>query len=146
MINSVIKAVKILNIVSDNRSEPVSLGEICQKADIKHWKQELDKTLHESNLVPQTAKSVALLSPGDLVYVPTAEEIETKNYSYIKGRIYKMVSYSGTDCYFIANSIANPILNKVELGLLNKVARTPSGEMIKEICIPIQVDRLGNIL
>ena len=127
-------------------SVPLRMVIDCQKADIKHWKQELDKTLHESNLVPQTAKSVALLSPGDLVYVPTAEEIETKNYSYIKGRIYKMVSYSGTDCYFIANSIANPILNKVELGLLNKVARTPSGEMIKEICIPIQVDRLGNIL
>lgn len=34
MINSVVKAVKILNIVSDNRNEPVSLGEICQKADI----------------------------------------------------------------------------------------------------------------
>ena len=57
-----------------------------------------------------------------------------------------MVSYSGTDCYFIANIIANPILNKVEFGLLNKVARTPIGEMIKETCIPIKVDRLGNIL
>ena len=127
-------------------SVPLRMVIDCQKANIKHWKQELDKTLHESNLVPKTAQPIALLSPGDLVYVPTAEEIETKNYLYTKDRIYKMVSYSGTDCYFIANTIANPLLNKVEFGLLNKVARTPLGEMIKEICIPIKVDRLGNIL
>ena len=127
-------------------SVPLRMVIDCQKADIKNWNQELDKTLHEQNMVLTNAKLVVLLSPGDLVYVPTAEEIMTKNYSYTKDRIYKMVSYSGTDCYFIANMIANPILNKVEFGLLNKVARTPLGEMIKETCIPSKVDRLGNIL
>lgn len=127
-------------------SVPLRMVIDCQKADIKHWKQQLDQVLRSNNMVPATAQMIALLSPGDLVYVPTAEEIAVKQYRYTKDRIYKMVSYSGTDCYFIAQSTASPILNKVELGLLNKIARTPSGEMIKEICIPIKVDRLGNLL
>ena len=127
-------------------SVPLRMVIDCQKADIKHWKQQLDQVLRSNNMVPATAQMIALLSPGDLVYVPTAEEIAAKQYRYTKDRIYKMVSYSGTDCYFIAQSTASPILNKVELGLLNKIARTPSGEMIKEICIPIKVDRLGNLL
>lgn len=127
-------------------SVPLRMVIDCQKADIKHWKQQLDQVLRSNNMVPATAQMIALLSPGDLVYVPTAEEITVKQYRYTKDRIYKMVSYSGTDCYFIAQSTASPILNKVELGLLNKIARTPSGEMIKEICIPIKVDRLGNLL
>jgi CRISPR-associated endonuclease Csn1 len=127
-------------------SVPLRMVIDCQKADIKHWKQQLDHVLHSKDMVPSTAQIIAFLSPGDLVYVPTKEEIATKNYSFAKDRIYCMVSYSGTDCYFISNSIASPILNKVEFGLLNKVSRTPSGEMIKEICVPIKVDRLGNIL
>ena len=127
-------------------SVPLRMVIDCQKADIKHWKQQLDHVLHSKDMVPSTAQIIALLSPGDLVYVPTKEEIATKNYSFAKDRIYCMVSYSGTDCYFISNSIASPILNKVEFGPLNKVSRTPSGEMIKEICVPIKVDRLGNIL
>lgn len=127
-------------------SVPLRMVIDCQKADIKHWKQQLDYVLRSKDMVPSTAQIIALLSPGDLVYVPTKEEIATKNYSFAKDRIYCMVSYSGTDCYFISNSIASPILNKVEYGPLNKVSRTPSGEMIKEICVPIKVDRLGNIL
>lgn len=127
-------------------SVPLRMVIDCQKANIKHWKQELDKTLHESNLVPQTAKSVALLSPGDLVYVPTAEEIETKNYSYRKDRIYKVVSSTGNRAFFVLSIVASPILDKIEYSSLNKMERAITGEMIKEICIPIQVDRLGNIL
>ena len=127
-------------------SVPLRMVIDCQKADIKHWKQQLDHVLRSKDMVPSTAQIIAFLSPGDLVYVPTKEEIATKNYSFAKDRIYCMVSYSGTDCYFISNSIASPILNKVEFGPLNKVSRTPSGEMIKEICVPIKVDRLGNIL
>ena len=134
------------NLVRSFVSVPLRMVIDCQKADIKHWKQQLDHVLHSKDMVPSTAQIIALLSPGDLVYVPTKEEIATKNYSFAKDRIYCMVSYSGTDCYFISNSIASPILNKVEFGPLNKVSRTPSGEMIKEICVPIKVDRLGNIL
>ena len=127
-------------------SVPLRMVIDCQKADIKHWKQELDKTLHECNLVPETAQPIALLSPGDLVYVPTAEEIETKNYSYIKERIYKVVSSTGNRAFFVLSVVASPILDKMEYSSLNKMERAITGEMIKEICIPIKVDRLGNIL
>jgi CRISPR-associated endonuclease Csn1 len=127
-------------------SVPLGMVIDCQKADIKHWKQELDKNLREQNMVPATAKHVTLLSPGDLVYVPTAEEIMTKNYSYTKDRIYKMVSSSGNQVFFILNMVASPILNKEEYSALNKMERAITGEMIKETCIPIKVDRLGNII
>ena len=74
-------------------SVPLRIVIDCQKADIKHWKQELDKTLHESNLVPQTAKSVALLSPGDLVYVPTMQEITNGVLNFNKNQIYEINSH-----------------------------------------------------
>jgi CRISPR-associated endonuclease Csn1 len=34
----------------------------------------------------------------------------------------------------------------MELGSNNKAQRAWTNEMIKEICIPIKVDRLGNII
>ena len=34
----------------------------------------------------------------------------------------------------------------MEFSALNKMERAITGEMIKEICIPIKVDRLGNIV
>ena len=37
------------------------------------------------------------------------------------------------------------IIDKVEFSALNKMERALTGEMIKEVCIPIKVDRLGNI-
>lgn len=127
-------------------SVPLRMVIDCQKANIKQWKQELDNTLRNSNMVPEIAKQIALLSPGDLVYVPTAEEIAMHDYKYSKDRIYKMVSSSGYQIFFVLNIVASPILNKEEFSALNKMERAITGEMIKEICIPIKVDRLGNIL
>jgi CRISPR-associated endonuclease Csn1 len=127
-------------------SVPLRMLVDCQKADIKHWKQQLDHVLRSKDMVPSTAQIIALLSPGDLVYVPTKEEIATQNYSYAKDRIYKMVSSSGNQVFFILNVVASPILNKEEYSALNKMERAITGEMIKEICVPIKVDRLGNIL
>ena len=89
-----------------------------------------------------------VLSPNDLVYVPTKEEIANGNMTYPldKTRVYKMVSCTGDEGHFIPAYIANPIIQTKELGSNNKAQRAWSGEMIKEICIPIQVDRLGNII
>lgn len=88
------------------------------------------------------------LSPNDLVYVPTEDELER---GYVdgeldRGRIYKMVSCTGKECHFIPATIAKSIVDKIEFSPLNKMARAISGEMIKEICIPIKVDRLGRIV
>jgi len=85
------------------------------------------------------------LSPNDLVYIPTEEEITEGNiFEYINNeRIYKTVSSSGAQCFFIAERVSTPIVNKLEFSPLNKMERALTGEMIKEICIPIKVDRLG---
>ena len=89
-----------------------------------------------------------LLSPNDLVYVPTAEEIKIGKLTLPldKKRIYKMVSCTGNEGHFVPMYIANPIIQVIELGSNNKAQRAWSGEMIKEVCIPIKVDRLGNIV
>ncbi len=87
-----------------------------------------------------------VLSPNDLVYVPTEEEIKNKRDISINiDRIYKFVSCTGNEGHFIPAFIASPILETKELGSNNKAQRAWTNEMIKEICIPIKVDRLGNI-
>lgn len=86
-----------------------------------------------------------VLSPGDLVYLPN-EGKQVSIESIDKNRIYKMVSCSDYQCYFIGNTIASPIVNKYEFSPLNKAERAITGEMIKEKCIPIKIDRLGQII
>lgn len=94
------------------------------------------------------------LSPNDLVYVPTDEELENINtidFSNLsieqKKRVYKMISSSGTQCFFIRNDIATPIQNKFEFSALNKTEKDINNEiMIKNHCIKLKVNRLGQIV
>ncbi len=88
-----------------------------------------------------------ILSPNDLVYVPTPDELRERKYpdGVNPERIYKMVSCTESEAHFVPASIASPVLQIVELGSNNKAQRAWTSEMIKEICIPLQVDRLGNI-
>ena len=93
------------------------------------------------------------LSPNDLVYVPTDEEIDNPELVEHKTlspdqvtRIYKMVSSSGSQCFFIHSRIAKPVVNKVEFSALNKMERDLNENMIKERCWKFKIDRLGNIV
>ena len=87
-----------------------------------------------------------VLSPGDLVYLPTEDErmgkIELD--SIDKTRIYKMVSCTGSECHFLSYSVASVIIANFEFTSINKLARAITGEMIKDICVPLEVDRLGH--
>ena len=87
------------------------------------------------------------LSPNDFVYVPTPDEIESGTISLPidNSRIYKMVSANKFQCFFAPHNIASPIEQTTELGSNNKAEKAWTGEMIKSICIPINIDRLGNI-
>ena len=92
------------------------------------------------------------LSPNDLVYVPIEDErenIHAVNLDQLNNeqrkRIYKMVSCTGSECHFVPYYVASPIVNKVEYSSLNKIGRSLTGEMIKDVCIKLKVDRLGNI-
>ena len=88
-----------------------------------------------------------VLSPNDLVYVPTQDELEKGIVmsNLDKERIYKMVSCTGNRSFFIKVNVAKSIVDKFEFSPLNKMERALSSEMIKEICVPLKVDRLGNI-
>jgi len=90
------------------------------------------------------------LSPNDLVYVPTEDEkagtVDFKNITKDKAkRIYRMVSCSTYQAFFILTSVATSIVDKKEFSVLNKMEKSLDGIMIKAVCIKIKVDRLGNI-
>ena len=110
---------------------------------IKQLKQGLPPApANEKGLAP-----TYVLSPGDLVYLPTAEEVESGivHQPLNRERIYKMVSATGRECDFIRETVASPIVDKVEFSPKNKMERAITGEMIKETCIPLKVNRLGII-
>ena len=111
-------------------------------------------------------KLLFVLSPKDFVYVPTEEE-RSKGEVLLpldKSRIYIMIDAGGHEVNFLPYSAANLIyalpkdqasdfcadgrMIQNEFGLgspKSKNERTLTGEMIKEVCIPIKVDRLGHI-
>ena len=97
-------------------------------------------------------KLLYYLSPNDLVYVPDVEErdyLQTIDFKWLKKKqaqnVYKMVSSSGTQCFFIKSEVAVSIVNKIEFSALNKMEKSIEGLMIKDICVKLKVDRLGHI-
>jgi CRISPR-associated endonuclease Csn1 len=97
-------------------------------------------------------KLLFTLSPNDLVYVPNEEEIgngvktDFKNLTGSeKNRIYKVVSFSGNQIFFVKQEVAISIVNKAEFSSLNKMERSIEGTMIKDKCVRLKIDRLGNL-
>ncbi|MCQ2975297.1 MAG: type II CRISPR RNA-guided endonuclease Cas9 [Bacteroidales bacterium] len=123
-------------------SVPLNLVIDCQKKYLNNWTFELDKILKENDEVSNDSKLLFILSPNDLVYLPKNGDTSIID----KSRIYKMVSSSGNQCFFIKENVAKSIVDKVEFSTSNKMEKAITGEMIKEICIPIKIDRLGNII
>ena len=148
---------------SDNKrifaTIPLVIAMNCQKASGKNWVKLLDERLRDKSSdidlqqyqkfeIPEDAKLLFILSPNDLVYVPTQEESVNGITQINKDRIYKAVSFNKKQCFCIKSSVASPIVNKVEFTSSNKMERTitDEGEMIKEACVPIKVDRLGKVI
>ena len=127
---------------------PLNVMIDCQKKFGKDWKNNIETYLKENNLVSNEVKQLFILSPNDLVYLPTKAQLAKgiKDIDIDKTRIYKFVSCTSNEGHFIPEIIANPIIQTTECGSNNKAQRAWSGEMIKETCIPIKVDRLGNII
>lgn len=88
------------------------------------------------------------LSPNDLVYLPSQEQLNRplaiKDID--KGRIYRVVSFTGNQCFFVPHTVSSVIVDKLEFQSLNKIEINDEGENIKKICIPIKVDRTGEIV
>jgi CRISPR-associated endonuclease Csn1 len=92
------------------------------------------------------------LSPNDLVYVPTEDEIASKGLIDLKnitkehiGRIYKIVSFTGNRLYAIPYFVSQPIVDKLEYSQLNKMEVTLDKRSLKDFCLKMVPDRLGSI-
>lgn len=112
----------------------------------------VDRMKQHQNPVPAYANGVEpkyILSPNDLVYVPTQAELAQGNISVDSidlSRVYKFVGSSKYQAYYIPFRAASPIADKVEFSSQNKAERALDGTMIKDVCRPIKIDRLGNII
>ena len=91
-------------------------------------------------------KLLFTLSPNDLVYMPSEEE-EANGFSIDnnlnKEQIYKMVSATYKQCFFIPHTVADFIYKNKEFNVLNKIELTEDRRSIKEHCVPLKVNRLG---
>ena len=148
---------------------PLNIVIDCQKKYQKEWKKALDTIIKENNFVDKESDLRFILSPNDLVYLPTKKELENgvDINAIDRKRIYKFVSASGTTADFVPVNSAKTIftMNKKkqeecfgskdyfriqdEYGVgspQSKNQKAITGEMIKEICVPIKVDRLGEII
>ncbi len=127
---------------------PLNVVIELQKQYEKCWKEHLTDRLQQKDLelMPVGAHLLYILSPGDLVYVPTNEERKNGITSPNPNRIYKVVSMTGIQFMCISHRVAAPIVNKMEFTTSNKMEKALTGEMIKENCIPLKVDHLGNII
>jgi len=122
---------------------------------IEHQKQVAHLPKDERTPIPadpEKGKFLFSLSPNDLVYVPTEDEMENPalvDFNTLSNeqveRVYKMVSSSGSQCFFIRNDVASSIANKYEYSTLNKMEKSIANQMIKSLCWKIQVSTLGNV-
>lgn len=147
---------------------PLNVMIDCQKKFGSKWQAHIESYLKENELVAADVKLLFILSPNDLVYLPTKEELKDgmDDNGIDKSRIYKFVDSSGILANFVPCNIAKAIFsitkddqNKMygcykygiqnEIGVGSRPAKSQnaiSGEMIKELCVPIKIDRLGNII
>jgi CRISPR-associated endonuclease Csn1 len=146
--NKFVEAAKGTNLffaIYQNENNKRSYETIPLNIVIERQKQGLDSVPEKNEKGDSLLFS---LSPNDLVYVPTEDEVESgvidwSNKRKIAERVYKMVSSSGHQCFFIPNFVSNPIIQTVELGANNKAEKSWDNEMIKQFCIPLSINRLG---
>lgn len=143
---------------------PLNVMIDCQKMCGSKWEEEIETYLKEKNLIDINERLLFLLSPNDLVYMPAKEDSTNENKSIDRGRIYKFIDPGMNTGNFIPSTVAKAIFStkftdqkkiglsvhiQDEFGMGSQGSKSPralSGEMIKETCIPIKVDRLGNIV
>ena len=106
------------------------------------------------------------ISPNDMVYLPTPDELSDGHINtecIDANRIYRFVDSSGTTANFVPSKLANVIYHlkknqaetfckgdtiQDELGKgspQSKNQKAITGEMIKELCVPLKVNRIGEI-
>lgn len=149
---------------------PFELSVECQK-DSRNWKdwvhlldERLKNKAESDELkkyqrfdIPADAKMLFVLSPNDYVYIPS----DNKNGCVEKNRIFIVNDFNYTTIYFRPCNFAKAIASK-EVDMRRKFIKKENAEkivgsyddktasfenkIIKEICVPLKVDRLGNIV
>jgi CRISPR-associated endonuclease Csn1 len=143
------------NEITKGRTEMYSLSTHKALERIKRGEPIADKRVGYKTII---------LSPNDLVYVPTDGEwkrikageqnvVQWNDKKSISNRIYRMVS--ADDAFFVQHHISKPIIptilkgenkTKGEIDWHNKSTKTMDGKItIADRCIKIVVDRLANI-
>lgn len=116
----------------------------------------IDRLKQKLSAVPEINENgdnlIFYLSPNDLVYVPSEDEMENLKLINLENitkdqlnRIYKMVSSTNSSCFFIKGEVASPIVNKLEFSTLNKMEKSIEGIMIKDLCFKLVVNRIGHL-
>lgn len=150
------KGTKLFTFVYEKKNEdgkivrklvPLMLNDVIvsQTSSGRKWVEELDKKMHKNGTISENWIYKFVMSPGDLMYVPNRQEIANQRLEWSTDRIYKVVSLDGENPNFIHANIASVIIDGKEYTRHNKTSRDEYDQLIKEICIPIKVDRLGNI-
>lgn len=143
---------------------PLTVMIDCQKKYGVKWEVNIENYLKEKDLITAEENLLFILSPNDLVYVPKKEDMQDGKMSIDKNRIYKFIDPNLNKGNFVPYSSANVIFSikftdqkkmgisypiQDEFGIGSQCSKNPralTGEMIKETCIPIKVDRLGNVI
>jgi CRISPR-associated endonuclease Csn1 len=124
----------------------------------------LEQYLKERELIPSEYNILFILSPNDLVYLPNKGDSDININTIDKNGIYKFIDTNNDTGNFVPFTVAKTIFStkfsdQKKLGINipiqdeygrgsqgSKSPRAITGEMIKETCVPIKVDRLGNII
>lgn len=93
------------------------------------------------------------LSPNDLVYIPTNDELENSNNIDLNNfskdqvhRLYNVNDFSGYTVYFTPNQFAKNIAPKeLDTSFDSKLSKSLEGMTIKENFWKLEIDRLGKI-
>ncbi|MBS1775801.1 MAG: type II CRISPR RNA-guided endonuclease Cas9 [Bacteroidetes bacterium] len=133
------------NILKDEFNKATDKASFSKEQVFKNYFEEKNK-----------AKLLFTLKQGDPVYMPSeGEEVITDSQSPLYEKfwkdktsrsknIYYVTQYSGNRIYFIKHDIANPIIKGKEFGSQNAY-EIIDGRSIKQHCIKLNIDRLGNI-
>ena len=151
-------------IVRSYMTIPLNVMIDCQKKHGAQWRSKIEDYLREKDMIDADAKLLFILSPNDLVYLPTEEDKKYGIKHIDIHRIYKFIDPGMNTGNFIPFTIAKTIFStkftdqkkigisfpiQDEIGIGSQGSKSPrsiAGEMIKETCIPIKVDRLGNVI
>lgn len=145
---------RVFDLISFYDATNLLKDEFKEATDKKNFSKEQVYKNHFQ--VKNKAKLLFTLKQGDPVYMPSnGEEVVVdadsplyedfwKDTEARSNNIHYVTKYSGNQIYFINHNVANPIIKGKEFG--SQDAYEKVGDLsIKEHCIKLNIDRLGNI-